>query len=109
MRKVRVIRELPNNSIGSEFEPSTHLFGIPIDRLIQDGWLEEVVEDKSLVHKFKEYRPLMAINFAEDLAHIAMIHAVEVAEKAIIGRCPACMSIIEALKKESELNKTKES
>lgn len=38
----------------------------------------------------------------DKLSEIAMKHAVEVAEKAITGRCPACLSIINALKKESQ-------
>lgn len=128
MRKVRVIREMPYYKIGDIFEyDDNDIFmrvshvNVRLWKMIQDGWLEEVVDDLTFADKLEVWMSNNMRGFhgnAPYIAKLAMTHAVEVAKKAIKEYDkrhaePNCKGlrhfIIDALKQEAELNKTKES
>lgn len=99
---------------GKEF---FHITRLGVEKLIKDGLLEEVVEEKSLEKKLEDAFKCPPIeNKFPILAHIAMLHAWEVATKATVefdryfkySTISRSEYILEKLKKESELNKTKE-
>lgn len=117
MRKVRVLREMPYGKVGEIWKENSGgyysdiSFGITaVNKMVKDGWLEWIEDPKTLVDKFKEKIPLndieiynaMSVKNMEELAKIAMNHAVEVAEKSIsiYSSCGCRKIIIEALKKE---------
>lgn len=123
MKKVRVIKEMPFVKVGQCFDVTNNNFlassdynaeylpvlyeGKNVDCFIKAGWLEEVEEPESLLCKLMSTKTFLKTESAQELAHIAMTHAVEVAIKANktwngndgtdIGEY-----IINALKKESE-------
>lgn len=92
-----------------------------IDLIIEQGWLEEVVDKpQSMVqvvkNAYKHHTEFGVVEIGDELARkiatAAVDYAVEVSEKAISANYqafhPQAQLIIQTLKQESELNKTKE-
>lgn len=117
MRKVIVIKEFPFFKVGEirDLDEHSRLQKSTVDdfdltyakeevnQMIQDGWLEEVEEENPLLKKLQE----ADVDY-HGYIRIVMLHAVEVAEKArdqYTYRSGCEQYIIDALKKESELNK----
>ena len=103
MKKLRVLRDMPNYPKGIFVIVDRELLGFSVDDLIKDGWLEEVEERKTLVEKFSEAK----VSTYPHMAKIAMEHAARVVQRAMlewnaIDSDPLEMHILKALKKESE-------
>ena len=132
MRKVRVKKEIPFFTVGQiiELDEQGQIWfrargqascynRCAVEEMLSDKWLEEVVEEKNLAFKLYEQHwsssgeydsiPEKHKEQWNRIAKVAMLHAVEIVKKTTGSFSGDRIErIIEALKKEAELNKTKE-
>ena len=89
-KKYRLLKEFPDMNIGSTFIWGSGCLSIgnkvrlfltytDIDWLIDNGWIEEVVEKKTLEDKISEYLMKECTHKEKDLVEIAKAHFLEIA------------------------------
>lgn len=87
MTKYIVKREMPGFNVGDEYDPQTLLICVKTEKLLFNGWIEEVKEPQTLAKKFLKCLDnkieLGSSWLPDDLVKLAAEHFREKLDKAV--------------------------